>query len=66
MKKQRKHRSLSRLLAFVLSVTILAGLCPQGVSFFGMALTLPKLQAAQHTLRNPRIVKDSSMEAGQK
>ena len=66
MKKQRKHRSLSRLLAFVLSVTMLAGLCPQGVSFFGMSLTLPKVQAAQHTLSNPRIVKDSSMEAGQK
>lgn len=66
MKKQRKHRSLSRLLAFVLSVTMLAGLCPQGVSFFGMSLTLPKVQAAQRTLSNPRIVKDSSMEAGQK
>lgn len=66
MKKQRKHRSLSRLLAFALSVTMLAGLCPQGVSFFGMSLTLPKVQAAQHTLSNPRIVKDSSMEAGHK
>ena len=66
MKKQRKYGSLSRLLAFVLSVTMLAGLCPQGVSFFGMSLTLPKVQAAQHTLSNPRIVKDSSMEAGQK
>ena len=66
MKKQRKHGSLSRLLAFVLSVTMLAGLCPQGVSFFGMSLTLPKVQAAQHTLSNPRIAKDSSMTAGQK
>lgn len=66
MKKQRKYGSLSRLLAFVLSVTMLAGLCPQGVSFFGMSLTLPKVQATQHTLSNPRIVKDSSMEAGQK
>ena len=66
MKKQRKYGSLSRLLAFVLSVTMLAGLCPQGVSFFGMSLTLPKVQAAQHTLSNPRIVKESSMDAGQK
>ena len=66
MKKQQKHGGLYRLLAFVLSVTMLAGLCPQGVSFFGMPLTLPKVQAAQHTLSNPRIVKDSSMEAGQK
>lgn len=66
MKKQRKYGSLSRLLAFALSVTMLAGLCPQGVSFFGMSLTLPKVQAAQHTLSNPRIVKDSSMDAGQK
>lgn len=66
MKKQRKYGSLSRLLAFVLSVTMLAGLCPQGVSFFGMSLTLPKVQAAQRTLSNPRIVKDSSMDAGQK
>ena len=66
MKKQRKYGSLSRLLAFVLSVIMLAGLCPQGVSFFGMSLTLPKARAAQHTLSNPRIVKDSSMKAGQK
>lgn len=66
MKKQRKYGSLSRLLAFVLSVTMLAGLCPQGVSFSGISLTLPKVQAAQHTLSNPRIVKDSSMKAGQK
>ena len=66
MKKQRKYGSLSRLLSFVLSVTMLAGLCPQGVSFFGMSLTLPKAEAAQHTLSNPRIVKDSSMDAGQK
>lgn len=66
MKKQRKYGSLSRLLAFALSVTMLAGLCPQGVSFFGMSLTLPKVQAAQRTLSNPRIVKDSSMEAGRK
>ena len=66
MEKQRRYGSLSRLLAFVLSVTMLAGLCPQGVSFFGMSLTLSKVQAAQHTLSNPRIVKDSSMKAGQK
>lgn len=65
MKKQRKHINLSRIAAFILSVAMLAGFCPQGVSFADIPVTLPKVNAAGN-ISNPRIVKDSSMEAGQK
>lgn len=65
MKKQRKHINLSRITAFILSVAMLAGFCPQGVSFADIPITLPKVNAAEN-IRNPRIVKDSSMDAGQK
>ena len=65
MKKQRKHINLSRITAFILSVAMLAGFCPQGVSFADIPVTLPKVNAAEN-ISNPRIVKDSSMEAGQK
>ena len=65
MKKQRKHINLSRITAFILSVAMLAGFCPQGVSFADTPITLPKVNAAEN-IRNPRIVKDSSMDAGQK
>ena len=65
MKKQRKHINLSRISAFILSVAMLAGFCPQGVSFADIPVTLPKVNAAEN-IRNPRIVKDSSMDAGQK
>ena len=65
MKKQRKHINLSRITAFILSVAMLAGFCPQGVSFADIPVTLPKVNAAEN-IRNPRIVKDSSMDAGQK
>ena len=65
MKKQRKHISLSRITAFILSVAMLAGFCPQGVSFADIPITLPKVNAAEN-ISNPRIVKDSSMDAGQK
>ena len=65
MKKQRKHINLSRITAFILSVAMLAGFCPQGVSFADIPITLPKVNAAEN-ISNPRIVKDSSMEAGQK
>ena len=44
---------------------MLAGFCPQGVSFADIPITLPKVHAAEN-IRNPRIVKDSSMDAGQK
>lgn len=65
MKKQRKHINLSRITAFILSVAMLAGFCPQGVSLADIPVTLPKVNAAEN-ISNPRIVKDSSMDAGQK
>ena len=65
MKKQRKHINLSRITAFILSVAMLAGFCPQGVSFADIPITLPKVNAAEN-ISNPRIVKGSSMDAGQK
>ena len=65
MKKQRKHINLSRITAFILSVAMLAGFCPQGVSLADIPITLPKVSAAEN-ISNPRIVKDSSMDAGQK
>ena len=65
MKKQRKHINLSRITAFILSIAMLAGFCPQGVSFSDIPITLPKVNAAEN-ISNPRIVKDSSMDAGQK
>ena len=65
MKKQRKHINLSCITAFILSVAMLAGFCPQGVSFADIPITLPKVNAAEN-ISNPRIVKDSSMDAGQK
>ena len=65
MKKQRKHINLSRITAFILSVAMLAGFCPQGVSLADIPVTLPKVNAAEN-IRNPRIVEDSSMDAWQK
>lgn len=65
MNKQRQHINLSRIMAFVLSVAMLAGFCPPGVRIADIPITLPKVQAAE-SISNPRIVKDSSMDAGQK
>ena len=65
MKKRWKHINLSRITAFILSVAMLAGFCPQGVSLADIPITLPKVNAAEN-ISNPRIVKDSSMDAGQK
>lgn len=65
MKKQQKHINLSRITAFILSIAMLVGFCPQGVSFSDIPITLPKVNAAEN-ISNPRIVKDSSMDAGQK
>ena len=65
MKKQRKHINISRITALILSVAMLAGFCPQGVSLADLSITLPKINAAEN-ISNPRIVKDSSMDAGQK
>ena len=65
MKKQRKHINLSRITAFILSVAMLAGFCPQGVSFADIPITLPKVNAAEN-ISNPRIVKYSFIDDGQK
>ena len=65
MKEQRKHINLSRIMAFILSIAMLAGFCPPGVSFADIYLTLPKVKATEN-ISNPRIEKDSSMDAEQK
>lgn len=62
---KRKYHNLSRIAACILSVVMLVGFCPQGVRFADMQITLSKVNAAEN-ISNPRIVKDSSMDAGQK
>ena len=47
MKEQRKHINLSRIMAFILSIAMLAGFCPPGVSFADIYLTLPKVKATE-------------------
>ena len=67
MKKITKKRKLHRLIAWVLAIAMLSGYVPQGISLKGLELfkNMGKVQAAT-TLQNPRIVKDSSMDAGQR
>ena len=67
MKKITKKRKLHRLIAWLLSIAMLSGYVPQGASLKGLNLfkNMGKVQAAV-TLQNPRIVKDSSMDAGQR
>ena len=67
MKKITKKRKLHRLIAWLLAIAMLSGYVPQGVSLKGLNLfkNMGKVQAAT-TLQNPRIVKDSSMDAGQR
>lgn len=67
MKKITKKRKLYRLIAWLLAIAMLSGYVPQGVSLKGLNLfkNMGKVQAAA-TLQNPRIVKDSSMDAGQR
>lgn len=67
MKKITKKRKLYRLIAWLLAITMLSGYVPQGVSLKGLDVfrNMGKVQAAA-TLQNPRIVKDSSMDAGQR
>ena len=51
----------------LLAIAMLSGYVPQGVSLKGLDVfkNMGKVQAAT-TLQNPRIVKDSSMDAGQR
>ena len=67
MKKITKKRKLHRLIAWLLAIAMLSGYVPQGVSLKGLDVfkNMGKVQAAA-TLQNPRIVKDSSMDAGQR
>lgn len=67
MKKITKKRKLYRLIAWLLAIAMLSGYVPQGVSLKRLNLfkNMGKVQAAT-TLQNPRIVKDSSMDAVQR
>ena len=65
MKKRRKSSRLSQIGAFLLASVLLIGLCPPGVQIRNMQVTVPKVKAAE-SISNPRIVEDSSMDAGQK
>lgn len=56
----KKRKKWYRILSFVLTVAMLAGFCPQGVSFKGMQLTTPKAEAAD-AISNPKIEKVTSM-----
>ena len=59
-KNMKKRKKWYRILSFVLTVAMLAGFCPQGVSFKGMQLTTPKAEAAD-AISNPKIEKVTSM-----
>ena len=61
----KKRKCWYRILSFVLTVAMLAGFCPQGISFKDMQLTVPEVKAAT-TLKNPQLVPDDSMFAKQK
>ena len=61
----KKGKVLYRIVSFALTVAILVGFCPQGVSLANIPVTLPEVTASE-SISNPRKVKDSSMESGQK
>ena len=61
----KKGKLLYRIVSFVLTVALLVGFCPQGVSIANFPVTLPEVVASEN-ISNPRKVKDSSMESGQK
>ena len=61
----KKRKILHRLLVFVLTIAMLAGICPQGVSAADILTTVSKSQTAV-SINNPRIVQDESMRAEQK
>ena len=61
----KKRQILHRLLVFVLTIAMLAGICPQGIHIADVPLTLPEVKAAD-TIGNPKIEEDTTMTAGQK
>ena len=64
-KNMKKRKIWHRILPFVLTVAMLAGFCPQGISFKDTQLTVPEVKAAT-TLKNPITIPDDSLEAGQR
>lgn len=61
----KKGKVLYRIVSFALTVALLVGFCPQGVSLNNYQLTVPETEAAT-TFKNPQIVPDDSMFAKQK
>ena len=61
----KKRKIWHRIVPFVLTVTMLAGFCPQGISFKDTQLTVPEVKAAT-TLKNPITIPDDGLEAGQR
>lgn len=48
----KKGKVLYRIVSFALTVALLVGFCPQGVSLNNYQLTVPETEAAT-TLKNP-------------
>ena len=61
----KKGKVLYRIVSFALTVALLVGFCPQGVSLNNYQLTVPETEAAT-TFKNPQIIPDDSMFAKQK
>lgn len=61
----KKSKIWQRIVPFVLTVVMLAGFCPQGISFKDIQLTAPEVKAAT-TLKNPITIPDDGLEAGQR
>lgn len=61
----KKRKILHRLLVFVLTIAMLAGICPQGIHIADVPLTLPEVKAAD-TIGNPKIEEDTMMTADKK
>lgn len=65
--KRMKKLKMHQLLAWILAIVMLSGYIPQEINLKGIKFfkNTNKVQAAT-TLQNPRIVEDSSMDAGQR
>ncbi len=61
----KKNKIWHRIVPFVLTVAMLAGFCPQGISFKDTQLTVPEVKAAT-TLKNPITIPDDNLKAGQR
>ena len=67
MRKIGKKLKVHHLVAYMLVIAMVSGYVPQGICLkeFNIFKNIGQVQAAT-TLQNPRIVKDSSMRAGQR